>query len=73
MKSRQSPDESARFQGGVRHYHRASTNPQKTWEEWVDGKAPGIGTSRNWFLIIGAIVGVLVLAGIVAGLIIELR
>lgn len=73
MKSHQSPDESPRFRGQIRHYHRSSTNPQKSWDEWVEGKAPDTGTSKNWLVIFGAIFGVLVLAGIVTGLIIELR
>jgi len=78
MKPRNSSDEPTRFSGHIRHYHRGGARPQKTWDEWVDGKSAKSaksaksGASRNWIKIVGVIVGTLALAGIITGLIIEL-
>jgi len=72
--NRQTPqNEKPRFSGALRHYHRSGPQNQRTWEEWVDGKA-----SRSWFTkrsiaIILITLSVLALCAIIAGLIIELR
>ncbi|MEO5715325.1 MAG: hypothetical protein ABIT37_17740 [Luteolibacter sp.] len=72
MKPRNSTDEPPRFSGQIRHYHRGGARPQKTWDEWVDGKSAKSGASKNWMKIAGVLAGVLALAGIITGLIIEL-
>ncbi len=72
MRPRNSSDDQVRFSGHVRHYHRGGPRPQKSWDEWVDGKSARSGTSRNWLKIAGILVGLLALAGIITGLIIEL-
>lgn len=64
-------DENAKFQGSLRHYHRSNTQTQRTWDEWVDGKAVKQGTV-NWFKVAGITVAVLALGGVIAGLVIEL-
>ena len=65
--------DNTRFSGHLRHYHRSGTKVQKSWDEWVEGRPPSGRASRNWLKIIGAIVAILALAGIVVGLINELR
>jgi hypothetical protein len=71
MKHPDQRDGKTRFQGALRHYHRSNTQGQRTWEEWVDGKAAKSG-SANWLKIIGITLAVLALCGVIAGLIIEL-
>ncbi len=66
-------DEQSRFKGSLRHYHRIADQKHRTWDEWVDGKPADERRSVNWLKIGLAIVSLLALAGIVAGLIIELR
>lgn len=72
MKHPAQRDEKARFQGPLRHYHRSSTHGQRTWDEWVDGKAAK-SSSLKWLKIAGIALAVLALVGVIAGLIIELR
>jgi len=72
MKHSPSPDEHSKFSGNLRHYHRSSAQRQRTWDEWVEGPSSKVRTPRNWLKIIGITVGVLALAGIIAGLVIEL-
>ncbi len=60
-----------RFSGSLRHYHRAGSQNQRTWDEWVDGK-PKSGATTPWLKVILIAVAVLALGGIIAGLIIEL-
>lgn len=62
-----------RFSGGLRHYHRAGGQPQRTWDDWVEGSPAEGKRRRNWWKIIGWAIGLMALAGIIAGLIIELR
>lgn len=61
-----------RFSGQLRHYHRSGYQTRRTWDEWVDGKAAKSGAS-NWLKILAVVVATLALAGVIAGLIIELR
>lgn len=72
MKHPAQRDEPTRFSGAMRHYHRAGSGNQRSWEEWVDGKSAKAG-SANWLKIAAISVAVLVLCAIVVGLIIELR
>ena len=71
MKHPTQRDEKARFQGSLRHYHRSNTQGQRTWDEWVDGKAAK-SSSFKWLKIVGITAAVLALGGVIAGLIIEL-
>jgi hypothetical protein len=71
MKHPSQRDENAKFQGSLRHYHRSSTQTQRTWDEWVDGKAAKQG-STNWLKVVGITVAILALGGVIAGLVIEL-
>ena len=66
-------DDEARFSGHLRHYHRSGSKRQKSWDEWVDGKASNHDASKKWLKILGALIALVALAGIVTGLIIELR
>jgi hypothetical protein len=72
MKHPSHRDETSRFNGGLRHYHRAGSGNQRSWEEWVDGKSAK-AASGNWLKVMAISVAVLALCAIVAGLIIELR
>lgn len=65
-------NEQTRFSAPLRHYHRAGPPNGRTWEEWVDGRATA-KPARNWVKIILITVAVLGLAGIIAGLFIEMR
>jgi len=65
-------DESARFSGPLRHYHRSGAKTHLSWDEWVDGKSARSGSSK-WPQIILSMMAVLTLGGIIAGLIITLR
>lgn len=66
-------DESARFSGPLRHYHRSGAKTQHlSWDEWVDGKSARSG-SIKWPQVILGMMAVLTLGGIIAGLIITLR
>ncbi len=73
MKPRNLPDDHARFSAHVRHYHRSGAQSHKSWEEWVEGKPATTGGKRKMAVIVGVIVAVLALAGIITGLVIELR
>lgn len=64
-------DESSRFRGGIRHYHRKGAQPQSSWEQWVEGEAK-IRPKQPWGLIILGVLGLLALAGIAVALFIEL-
>ena len=72
MKHPSERDDSTRFSGTLRHYHRSNSQPQRTWDEWVDGKSAKSG-STNWLKISVITLALLALAGVIAGLIIELR
>ena len=60
-----------RFQGGLRHYHRAVPQEQATWNNWVSGKK-GAKKGPGWLKIAGIILALLGLAAIVGGLINEM-
>jgi hypothetical protein len=60
-----------RFSGSLRHYHRAGSQNQRTWDEWIDGKVKA--PSKPWLKIVLITLSVLALAGIIIGLIVELR
>ena len=64
-------DDSTRFSGKLRHYHRTGAQNPRTWEEWVDGRTPGT-TRKPWLKACAIFVGVIALGGIIAGLVIEL-
>ncbi|MCU0748757.1 MAG: hypothetical protein MUF13_04335 [Akkermansiaceae bacterium] len=66
-------DETSRFQGSLRHYHRSVSQSNRTWDEWVDGKSTGRKPAVYWVKLIATIAAVLTLAAVVAGLFIELR
>lgn len=65
-------DESARFSGPLRHYHRSGAKTHQTWDEWVDGKSAR-SSSIKWLQIILSMMAVLTLGGIIAGLIVPLQ
>lgn len=65
-------DENSRFHGSLRHYHRAGPQSQRTWDEWVDGKAAKSRPLVFWLKVFGGIVALLALAGVAVGLFIEL-
>jgi hypothetical protein len=71
MKHPSQRDENSRFAGSLRHYHRSSSQSQRTWDEWVDGKSAK-SSSTNWLKISAIVVAVLALGGVIAGLVIEL-
>lgn len=57
----------------MRHYHRAGSPDNRTWDEWIDGSSAGSRAPRRQGLkIAGIIVAVLTLVAIIVGLIIEL-
>ncbi|MEO7098098.1 MAG: hypothetical protein ABI162_01965 [Luteolibacter sp.] len=66
-------DDESRFSGHLRHYHRSGSKRQTSWDEWVDGKASNRSVSKKWLKIFGVLIALIALAGIVTGLIIELR
>jgi hypothetical protein len=61
-----------RFSGSLRHYHRSGSQTQRSWDEWVNGDLAKTRRSRNWPKLIGITLGLLALAGIIAGLLVEL-
>ncbi|MGL4400928.1 MAG: hypothetical protein ACRCXD_13745 [Luteolibacter sp.] len=65
-------EQSDRFSGKLRHYHRSS-KLRRTWEDWVEGDMAKKRQARNWLKILGITFGCLALGGIVVGLILELR
>jgi hypothetical protein len=71
MKTPTKRDETTRFSGALRHYHRANSRPPRTWDDWVEGKATE-SSSTNWLKITAVIVALLALFGVIAGLVIEL-
>ncbi len=72
MRHAPTKNEASRFKGTVRHYHRSSTRPNRTWDEWIDGDAKP-ENRRNWLKITLVTIAVMGLLGIIAALIIELR
>jgi hypothetical protein len=72
MKRSFTPYEQDRFHGPLRHYHRAGSQPHRTWEEWVDTKTAE-PRSAKWRKIIAILITVLILGGISVGLFIKYR
>ena len=73
MMKRTSPtDAPIKFSGNMRHYHRSGSKTQRTWDDWVDGHAAKVPSKRSWPKMVGILLGILALASIIAGLIIEL-
>ncbi len=73
MKRIYPPGDSAKFSGGLRHYHRTAVQTQRSWNDWVEGTSASTRKSRNWLKIVGVVVTALALFGIIGGLIVELR
>jgi hypothetical protein len=73
MKRTLPPDENARFSGPLRHYHRSGSQTQRSWDDWVEGGASKPKRSRGLGKVLVAVVATLALAGIITGLIMELR
>jgi hypothetical protein len=73
MKRPYPQNEKPRFSGHLRHYHRSNYQTQRSWEEWVDGKASRPWITQKSIKITLIILTALALAGIIAGLVIELR
>jgi hypothetical protein len=71
MKPRSSIDESSRFRGGLKHYHRTGSQPQSSWDEWVEGEAKA-RPRRNWLMILGIVAGIAAVVAIGVGLVIEM-
>lgn len=66
-------DQSSRFHGKLRHYHRAGVRKTQSWEEWVYGTRGRSWSPRKWLKIAGIVMAFMALGGIILGLIIELR
>lgn len=74
MKRPQTPDESARFSGHLRHYHRSGPPVQRSWDDWVEGtRSRRKGAGAKCVKVLGILLALLALGGIIAGLIIEMR
>ena len=73
MKRSYPKDDGTRFSGGVRHYHRSGVPVTRSWEEWVGGTGKKPGGWLRALKILGILFAILILGGIIAGLIIELR
>lgn len=67
-----SDNDSHRFQGGVRHYHRHGTPASRSWDEWVGGKARKEIDPRKALRWTGIVLGIGCLIAIIVGLIVEL-
>lgn len=61
-----------KFNGSLRHYHRAGAPAQRSWDDWVEGSAIERKSRLNWLKISGITIGLLALGGIITGLVIEL-
>jgi hypothetical protein len=72
MRRNHPPDEHAKFHSNLRHYHRAGSDHQRSWDDWVEGGGRKSKRASNWPKIIGLLVGALAVAGIVTGLLMEL-
>lgn len=72
MKNLTPPKAGPRFSGTRRYYHRAGSNNERSWDEWVgdpDSKSHG---GKNRLKITGIVVAALALLAIAAGLFTEL-
>ena len=66
-------DPHSRFRARLRHYHRSGVPKTQSWEEWIYGKNSKSWNLRKLLKITGLMLALLALAGIIVGLIIELR
>lgn len=73
MKRQFPREDRARFSGHLRHYHRSGGPVRPSWEQWVDGDAARPGRGLRVLKTAGIVLALLALAGIIAGLFIELR
>lgn len=62
MKRLKTPAIGQRFQGSLRHYHRAA-QPLSTWEAWSEVKAPVI-RRRSVMAALQLVIGILLVAGV---------
>lgn len=60
-----------RFSGTQRYYHRAGSNHERTWDDWVGDVAPKRNGKKR-LKIAGIVVAILAFVAILAGLVIEL-
>lgn len=72
MKRHFQTNKQTRFVGKVRHYHRSGALPKRSWDEWVDGTIHKRRDLSSWLKIVAATAGILLLAGIIIGLTVEL-
>jgi len=73
MKPPNHRDETSRFQGSLRHYHRAVNQNNRTWEEWIDGRAVQRRPPTYWLKLVVTILASIILVAVVIGLYIELQ
>jgi hypothetical protein len=66
-------DDSSRFRGQLRHYHRSGVSQRRTWDEWVEGEEAKPGIWIKVLKIAGFVLALLALGAIIAGLVISLR
>ncbi len=72
MKPPMSRDDDSRFAGRLRHYHRSNTQPNRSWDDWVDGR-PARVSRIPWLRGIMIAVALIALLAVMTGLFIELR
>lgn len=73
MRTRNSPDEQARFKGQIRHYHRGGPKAKRSWDEWIGGRFANSRDFTTGQKVLAITVAILLIVGIVVGLIIKLR
>ncbi len=72
MRKNLPPERPAKFSSSNRHYHRAGSGPQRSWDDWVEGRQVRKASSGKRWKLLGIVIALLALAGIVTGLVIEL-
>lgn len=72
MRNSHPPEQPTRFGGNLRHYHRAGTPTQKTWNDWVNGGEAKPPATRKWGKRAAVVFGALALVAIAVGLFVEL-
>lgn len=73
MKRPQPLNDSSRFSGQLRHYHRSGGRARRTWDEWVEGEEAKPGVWNKCLKITGIILALLALGAIIAGLVLALQ
>jgi len=69
-------NEQDRFKGSLRLHHRGGPAVHRSWDEWITGKPPKPARKAKRKKLVNlliVVISVLVLGGIIAALIIELR